>query len=293
MSLSELLAVSADLVAFVGPYSQIGFLKGSAAELLVLKLSPKLDSSLLFSSKGTVHYMHTKEAGLDKGSAATSLADKMIESLKFHAVLVCLIKNHTRLVFYQDMMLPGYKKFVSENGIQDEICSLGLLFSDFKLNECFCEISKSSAENPDCLKKDQNMFRRQGAQGPAAAWRDVLPPQQAVVDVNIWKERNRRSFESKNMTVPQMATLTKEEINSHRIAWRDHGYEDGEQEQRVLTEALYKTTFFCFLLNAKAEHLPFPVNFVAGESSYKDSTHKDEMVVQSRCGGNEETQTMY
>ncbi|TVU03687.1 hypothetical protein EJB05_50768, partial [Eragrostis curvula] len=30
--------------------------------------------------------------------------------------------------------------------------------------------------------KDQNMFRRQGAQGQAVAWQDFLPPQQAVLD---------------------------------------------------------------------------------------------------------------
>ncbi|XBI33333.1 hypothetical protein VPH35_056674 [Triticum aestivum] len=65
----------------------------------------------------------------EERAAATSLANKMVESLKFQAVLVRLYEGKEPIEFFpifQNLVIfkggasTGYKKFVSENGIQDD-----------------------------------------------------------------------------------------------------------------------------------------------------------------------------
>ncbi|GJM97791.1 hypothetical protein PR202_ga14744 [Eleusine coracana subsp. coracana] len=73
-----------------------------------------------------------KKSVEEERSAATSLADKMIESLKFQAVLVRVYEGKEpieffpifqNLVIYKGGMSTGYKKFISENGIEDDTYS--------------------------------------------------------------------------------------------------------------------------------------------------------------------------
>ncbi|XBI69081.1 hypothetical protein VPH35_048196 [Triticum aestivum] len=68
----------------------------------------------------------------EERAAATSLANKMVESLKFQAVLVRLYEGKEPIEFFpifQNLVIfkggasTGYKKFVSENGIQDDTYS--------------------------------------------------------------------------------------------------------------------------------------------------------------------------
>ncbi|XP_047053719.1 villin-3 isoform X1 [Lolium rigidum] len=68
----------------------------------------------------------------EERTAATSLANTMIESLKFQAVLVRLYEGKESIEFFpifQNLVIfkggasTGYKKFVSENGIQDDTYS--------------------------------------------------------------------------------------------------------------------------------------------------------------------------
>ncbi|XP_066374154.1 villin-3-like isoform X1 [Miscanthus floridulus] len=73
-----------------------------------------------------------KKSVQEERSAAISLADKMIESLKFQAVLVRVYEGKEpieffpifqNLVIYKGGTSTGYKKFVSENGIEDDTYS--------------------------------------------------------------------------------------------------------------------------------------------------------------------------
>ncbi|GJN39013.1 hypothetical protein PR202_gb28103 [Eleusine coracana subsp. coracana] len=73
-----------------------------------------------------------KKSVEEERSAATSLADKMIESLKFQAVLVRVYEGKEpieffpifqNLVIYKGGTSMGYKKFISENGIEDDTYS--------------------------------------------------------------------------------------------------------------------------------------------------------------------------
>ncbi|CAL5039770.1 unnamed protein product [Urochloa decumbens] len=73
-----------------------------------------------------------KKSVQEERSAATSLADKMIESLKFQAVLVRVYEGKEpieffpifqNLVIYKGGTSTGYKKFVSENDIEDDTYS--------------------------------------------------------------------------------------------------------------------------------------------------------------------------
>ncbi|RCV22068.1 hypothetical protein SETIT_4G190500v2 [Setaria italica] len=73
-----------------------------------------------------------KKSVQEERSAATSLADKMIESLKFQAVLVRVYEGKEpieffpifqNLVIYKGGTSTGYKKFVSENNIEDDTYS--------------------------------------------------------------------------------------------------------------------------------------------------------------------------
>ncbi|KAM0907644.1 hypothetical protein ACQ4PT_015983 [Festuca glaucescens] len=73
-----------------------------------------------------------KKSIQDERTAATSLANTMIESLKFQAVLVRLYEGKEPIEFFpifQNLVIfkggasTGYKKFVSENGIQDDTYS--------------------------------------------------------------------------------------------------------------------------------------------------------------------------
>ncbi|PNT75386.1 hypothetical protein BRADI_1g31417v3 [Brachypodium distachyon] len=68
----------------------------------------------------------------EERTAAISLADKMVESLKFQAVLVRLYEGKEPIEFFpifQNLVIfkggasTGYKKFVSENGIEDDTYS--------------------------------------------------------------------------------------------------------------------------------------------------------------------------
>ncbi|XP_062229452.1 villin-3-like isoform X1 [Phragmites australis] len=73
-----------------------------------------------------------KKSVQEERSAATSLADKMIESLKFQAILVRVYEGKEpieffpifqNLVIYKGGTSTGYKKYVSENGIEDDTYS--------------------------------------------------------------------------------------------------------------------------------------------------------------------------
>jgi gelsolin len=73
-----------------------------------------------------------KKSIQEERTAATSLANNMIESLKFQAALVRLYEGKEPIEFFpifQNLVIfkggasTGYKKFVSENGIQDDTYS--------------------------------------------------------------------------------------------------------------------------------------------------------------------------